>query len=182
MRRREFIALVGIAAGAPLAARAQQSARVARVVLWRGGIPSDTVVQRNVTVFRDTMRSLRWDDGGNLRLDVRWYPSTFTAEDMRVTAIELEGLGSDVIVTTGAPILGALHRQTKSIPVVFTQVTDPVSDGFVADLARPGGNITGFTIFEHSFAGKWLEMLKEVVPSIKRVAAMQNAGHPAWNA
>ena len=79
-------------------------------------------------------------------------------------------------------ILAALHRQTKTIPIVFTLVTDPVSDGFVASLARPGGNITGFTIFEHSFAGKWLEMLKEVVPSMTRVAVMQNPDHPAWNA
>ena len=85
-------------------------------------------------------------------------------------------------MTTGAPILAALHRQTKTIPIVFTMVTDPVSDGFVASLARPGGNITGFTIFEHSFAGKWLEMLKEVVPSMTRVAVMQNPDHPAWNA
>ena len=85
-------------------------------------------------------------------------------------------------MTTGAPILGALHRVTKTVPIVFTLVTDPVSDGFVASLARPGGNITGFTIFEHSFAGKWLEMLKEVVPGITRVAVMQNPDHPAWNA
>ena len=128
------------------------------------------------------MRGLGWDDGRNLRLDVRWYSASFTAEDLRVTAVELAALGPDVIVTTGAPILGALHRQTKAIPIVFTQVTDPVSDGFVANLARPGGNITGFTIFEHSFAGKWLEMLKEVVPKMTRVAVMQNAGHPAWSA
>ena len=106
----------------------------------------------------------------------------FTAEDTRAAAIELAALNPDVILTTGAPILAALHRQTKSIPIVFTMVTDPVSDGFVASFARPGGNITGFTIFEHSFAGKWLEMLKEVVPGMSRVAIMQNPDHPAWGA
>ena len=108
-----------------------------------------------------------------MRIDVRWYPPSFTVEELRATAVELAALGPDVIVTTGAPILGALHRQTKTIPIVFTQVTDPVSDGFVADLARPGGNITGLTIFEHSFAGKWLEMLKEVVPRIMRVTELK---------
>jgi putative ABC transport system substrate-binding protein len=101
---------------------------------------------------------------------------------MGVSAAELAALRPDVIVTTGAPILGALHRETKAIPIVFTQVTDPVSDGFVANLARPGSNITGFTIFEHSFAGKWLEMLKEIVPGMTNAAVMQGAGHPAWGA
>src|SRR4029077_13838236 len=94
---------------------------------------------------------------------------------------EFVALNPDVIVTTGAPILGALHRVTKTVPIVFTLVTDPVTDGFVASFARPGGKLTGFTIFEHSFAGKWLEMLKEVVPGITRVAVMQNSDHPAFN-
>ena len=85
-------------------------------------------------------------------------------------------------MTTGAPPFRGVHGVTKTVPIVFTLVTDPVSDGFVASLSRPGGNITGFTIFEHVFAGKWLEMLKEVVPSIIRVAVMQNPDHPAWNA
>ena len=97
-------------------------------------------------------------------------------------AAELAALGPDVIVTGTAPVLAAAHGRTKTIPIVFMQVTDPVSDGFVASLARPGGNVTGFTIFEHSFAGKWVEMLKEVVPTMTRVAVMQNPDHPAWNA
>jgi putative ABC transport system substrate-binding protein len=182
MRRRAFITMLGGAAAWPLAARAQQSARIARVVLWLGGSSGDPWVQRSAAAFGDTMRGLGWDDGRNLRIERRSYPASFTAEDMRAAAIELAALAPDAIVTTGAPILAALHRQTKTIPVVFTLVTDPVGDGFVANLARPGGNITGFTLFEHSFAGKWLEMLKEVVPSMTRVAVMQNAGHPAWNA
>jgi putative ABC transport system substrate-binding protein len=110
------------------------------------------------------------------------FPVTNAVEETRAAAAELAAQNPDVIVTTGAPILGALNRITKSLPIVFTLVTDPVNDGFVASLSRPGGNITGFTIFEHSFAGKWLEMLKETVPRITRVAVMQNQDHPAWNA
>src|SRR5687767_8635135 len=149
MRRREFLGVLGGAAvtsAYPLAARAQQSGRVARIVLWLGSSPSDPEVQRNASAFRDTMRGLGWDDGRNLRIDVRWYAASFTVEELRAIAVELAALGPDAIVTTGAPILGALHRQTKTIAIVFTLVTDPVSDGFVVNLARPGGNITGFTI------------------------------------
>jgi putative ABC transport system substrate-binding protein len=185
MKRREFISAIGGAlAGAvgPSAARAQRPDRVARIVLWVGGPPSDPAVGQNVAAFRDTMRVLGWSDGRDLRIDVRWYASSFTTDELRDTAAELAALGPDAIVTTGAPILGALHKATKTVPIVFTLVTDPVGDGFVANLARPGGNITGFTIFEHSFAGKWLEMLKEVVPGLTRVAVMQNTGHPAWHA
>jgi putative ABC transport system substrate-binding protein len=130
--------------------------------------------------FRDTMRGLGWIDGRNIKIEVR-FPTTNTVEENRAAAAEFVALNPDAIVTTGAPILGALHRVTKTVPIVFTLVTDPVSDGFVASLARPGGNITGFTIFEHAFAGKWLEMLKEVVPGIIRVAVLQNPDHPAWN-
>ena len=118
------------------------------------------------------MRGLGWIDGRNIKIDVR-FPTTNAVEETLAAAAELAALNPDVIVTTGAPILGALHSVTKTVPIVFTLVTDPVSDGFVASLSRPGGNITGFTIFEHSFAGKWLEMLKEVVPSITRVAVMR---------
>jgi putative ABC transport system substrate-binding protein len=180
MRRREFIALLGGATAMwPLAARAQQDGRIRHVIIWIGGSASDPTSQQRAVTFRDTMRGLGWIDGQNVTIDVR-FPTTNAAEETRAAA-ELAALNPDVIVTTGAPILGALHRVTKTVPIVFTLVTDPVTDGFVASLARPGGNITGFTIFEHSFAGKWLEMLKEVVPGITRVAVMQNPDHPAWN-
>ena len=184
MRRREFITLLGgAAAGWPCAGRAQQAGRVPRVAFWLGGGPStDSNAQRNAAALRDALRTLGWIEGRNVQIELRWGDASFTLEDTRKAAAELIALAPDVIVTTGAPILAALHRQTKTIPIVFTMVTDPVSDGFVASLARPGGNITGFTIFEHSFAGKWLEMLKEVVPSMTRVAVMQNPDHPAWNA
>jgi ABC-type uncharacterized transport system substrate-binding protein len=184
MRRREFITLLGGAAAAwPLTPRAQQMGQVPRVVLWLGGLgPSDPETQRAAAAFRESMRAFGWVDGRNLRIDLRWIGGAFSAQEMRAAAAETIALSPDVVVTTGAPILAALQSETKTIPLVFTFVTDPVSDGFVVSLTRPGGNITGFTIFDHSFAGKWLEMLKEAVPSMTRVAVMQNPDHPAWTA
>jgi putative tryptophan/tyrosine transport system substrate-binding protein len=182
VRRREFITLLGGAVAAwPFVAVAQQDDRIRHVMVWIGGSGSDPTSQQRAVAFRDSMRGLGWIEGRNVKIDVR-FPSTNAAEETRAAAAELAALNPDAIVTTGAPILGALHRVTKTVPIVFTLVTDPVTDGFVASLARPGGNITGFTIFEHSFAGKWLEMLKEVVPGITRVAVLQNSDHPAWNA
>jgi putative ABC transport system substrate-binding protein len=182
VRRRDLLTLLGGAVAArPVTARAQQDRRIRHVVVWIGGGSNDATSQLRSVTFRDTLRGHGWIDGRNIKIDVR-FPITNTAEETLAAAVELAALNPDVIVTTGAPILGALHRMTKTVPIVFTLVTDPVSDGFVASLARPGGNITGFTIFEHSFAGKWLEMLKEVVPSMTRVAVMQNPDHPAWNA
>lgn len=182
MRRRQFLGVLGGGVATwPLAARAQQPSRISRVVLWMGGLgPSDPQGQRNLKVFQDTLREHGWIDGRNLRVDLRRASAAFSQQEMHDGAAEVISLNPDAIVTTGAPILAALQRQTKNIPIVFTFVTDPVTDGFVASLARPGGNITGFTLFDHSFAGKWLEMLKEAVPSIQRVAVMQNTGHPAW--
>ena len=138
MRRREFLGVLGGAAAAwPFAARAQQT-RIRHVILWIGGSSNDPASQDRAVIFRDTMRGLGWIDGRNIKLDVH-YPTTNAAEETRAAAAELAALNPDVIVTTGAPILGALHRVTKTVPIVFTLVTDPVSDGFVASLARPGG-------------------------------------------
>jgi putative ABC transport system substrate-binding protein len=182
MKRRKFVTLLGSGAVAwPFAGVAQQAGRIRHVIVWIGGSANDPSSQQRAVTFRDTMRGLGWIDGHNVKIDVR-FPITNAAEETRAAAAELVALNPDLIVTTGAPILGALHRVTKTVPIVFTLVTDPVAYGFVASLARPGGNITGFTIFEHSFAGKWLEMLKEVVPGMTRVAVMQNPDHPAWNA
>jgi putative tryptophan/tyrosine transport system substrate-binding protein len=180
MRRREFIAgLCGAIAALPFAARAQQAGRMPRVLAWIGTNRNDPEFQMRAEVFRKTLAELGWVDGRNARIEVRW--SANTPEDIDSAAAEFAALQPDVIVTAGAPLLAAMHRQTKTVPIVFTLVTDPVSDGFVASLAHPGGNVTGFTIFEHSFAGKWLEMLKEVVPGVAKVAVMQNPDHPAWN-
>jgi ABC-type uncharacterized transport system substrate-binding protein len=136
-------------------------------------------MQRRHDIVRDALRELGWIDGRDVRLE---YRSSMNAEQNRAVVAEIAALSPSVILTGTAPVLAAAHRQTKTVPIVFIQVTDPVSDGFVESLARPGGNVTGFTIFEHSFAGKWLEMLKEVVPAMTRVAVMQNSDHPAWNA
>jgi putative ABC transport system substrate-binding protein len=181
MRRREFMTLLGGAAGWPLVARAQQDHRIRHVIVWIGGSSNDPTSQQRGVTFRDAMRGHGWIEGRNVKIDIR-FPTTNAPDETRAAAAEFAAINPDVIVTTGAPILGALHRVTKTVPVVFTLVTDPVTDGFVASLARPGGNITGFTIFEHSFAGKWLEMLKEVAPGITGVAVLQNPDHPAWNA
>lgn len=180
MRRRDLFKLVGgFAAVRPLSALAQQAGKMPLVLLWFGGAANDPEIQGRHRAVRDALRELGLVEGRNVRLE---YRSSTGADQNRAVAAELATLKPDVIVTGTAPVLAAAYRQTKTIPIVFTQVTDPVSDGFVASLARPGGNVTGFTIFEHSFAGKWLEMLKEVVPTITRVAVMQNPDHPAWSA
>jgi putative ABC transport system substrate-binding protein len=178
MRRRDFIASFGGAAiGWATAARAQ--GRPPLVLVWLGGSASDPETQTRNQTIREALQALGWVDGRNIRFE---YRSSLNAEQARAVAGELAALAPSVVVTGTAPVLAAAHRQTKTIPIVFMQVTDPVSDGFVASLARPGGNVTGFTIFEHSFAGKWLEMLKEVYPAMTRVAVVQNPDHPAWNA
>jgi putative ABC transport system substrate-binding protein len=181
MKRREFIMSAGAATMYwPRPTHAQQTGRVPLVMLWAGGPAADPDVQRRAGAFRTALQEFGWIDGRNVRIENHW-----TSSPLRTTEAEAAAMIAavpDVIVTTGAPILALVHRLTTTIPVVFTLVTDPVSDGFVTSLARPGGNVTGFTIFEHSFAGKWLEMLKEVTPSMTRVAVMQNPDHPAWNA
>jgi putative ABC transport system substrate-binding protein len=181
MKRRHFIALATTAMlAAPRLARAQQAGLVPLVRLWAGGRNDDSTVQGRAAAFRTALQELGWTEGRNIRIENIWTTTPLRTTDAEAAA--LVAPGAHVVVTTGAPILALVHRQTKTIPVVFTLVTDPVTDGFVNSLAHPGGNITGFTIFEHSFAGKWLEMLKEVVPSMTRVAVMQNPDHPAWNA
>jgi putative ABC transport system substrate-binding protein len=177
MRRREFIAGLGGAAVWPLTTRAQ--GRPPRVLVWLGGSPDDAETQARSQAIRATLQELGWTDRRNIRLEFRF---SIDAAQSRAVASEIATIGPDVILTGTAPVLAVAHRQTKTVPIVFMQVTDPVSDGFVASLSRPGGNVTGFTIFEHSFAGKWLEMLREVVPTMTRVAVVQNPDHPAWNA
>jgi putative ABC transport system substrate-binding protein len=177
MQRREFFGALGGAEAWPLTVYAEGQAPL--ILVWFGGKANDLEIQKRQHVIRDALRELGWVDGRNTRLE---YRSSMNAEQSRAVAAEIAALSPSVILTGTAPVLAAAHRQTRTVPIVFVQVTDPVSDGFVASLARPGGNVTGFTIFEHSFAGKWLEMLKEVVPAMTRVAVMQNPDHPAWNA
>jgi putative ABC transport system substrate-binding protein len=179
MKRRKFITLLGgAAAGWPVVAHAQQGERMRRIGFWVGEPENNPDAQRRVGAFKQGLQSLNWREGQNIKIEYRW--AVLDLDRIHDDATSLVALDPDVIVTTGAPTVAALHQVTRSIPIVFTFVTDPVRDGFVKSLSHPGGNITGFTIFEHTMAGKWLEMLKEAAPHITRVAVMQNPEHPAW--
>jgi putative ABC transport system substrate-binding protein len=177
MRRREFITLLGgVAAAWPLATRAQPE-HMRRVGIFMDLSEQDQEGQTRVAAFRKGLQDLGWIEGRNLRSDIRW-----TAGDparMRRYAAELVGLAPEVIMNGGLPTLVAMQQETRTIPIVFAQVLDPVGAGFVESLSRPGGNITGFTLFEASMAGKWLAALKEVratlvlVPGDRRVLAFQ---------
>ena len=169
MRRREFITLLGSAAAiGPLAARAQQPMR--RVGLLMSRVESDPDGQARVRAFVDALQQLGWADGRNVRLDIRWAAKS---ADSDKHAAELVSLTPDVIFATGSMNLAAVQRMTHSVPIVFANVIDPVGAGYVASLARPGGNTTGFSAFEYSLSGKWLELLREISPTLKRTAARQ---------
>ena len=176
MRRREFIGIVGSTVAWPLALRAQQG-RVRRVGVFMDLAESDVEGQARVAAFRRGMSELGWEEGRNVRFEYRW-----TAGDpvlMRRYAAALVDLGPEVIMNGGLPTLAAMQQETRTIPIVFAQVLDPVGGGFVDSLARPGGNITGFVSFEYSMAGKWLETLKAVAPHITRVAAIRDLASPS---
>ena len=172
MRRREFITLLGGAAAWPLAARAQQPEPMRRIgVLFPGGA-DDQGGQARLTAFLQGLQSLGWTDGRNVRIEYRWGGND--AERLRKLAEELAELAPDVILATGTEALGRLLQTTRTIPIVFVQVTDPVGGGFVKSLARPGGNATGFSALEYGMSGKWLELLKQMAPGIARAAVIRN--------
>jgi putative tryptophan/tyrosine transport system substrate-binding protein len=171
MRRREFVILLGgsTAAAWPLAARAQNRLRVVGVLLAMA--PDDPEAQLRIKAFEAGLRELGWTEGRNLRLEYRWAVGDATL--LRKQATELVGLAPDLILATSTPVLAAL-RQEKTLPIVFVQVTDPIGGGFVPNLARPGGSLTGFTSFEFTIGSKWLEALKHVAPAVTRVALIFN--------
>jgi putative tryptophan/tyrosine transport system substrate-binding protein len=176
MRRRAFIALLGGAASWPLVARAQQAERVKRIgVLFvqRAGDPEG---QARLGAFVQALRQSGWIEGGNVRIDARW--AADDAERQRC-AQELVALAPDVILASASQSVAALQRLTRSIPIVFANVIDPVGAGFVKSLARPGGNTTGFTAFEYSISGKWLELLREMAPRVTRVAVLRDPSFAA---
>jgi putative ABC transport system substrate-binding protein len=172
MRRREFITLLGGAVTWPLIARAQQPERMRRLGLLMGYAENDPLSQPWIAAFLKGLSELGWSDNRNLHIDYRW--ASADVDRFKQFAKELVALKPDVILAHSTPVTAALQRETTDIPIVFVIVSDPVGAGFVASLARPGGNITGFINFEDSMGGKWLELLKEVAPAVKRAAIMFN--------
>jgi putative tryptophan/tyrosine transport system substrate-binding protein len=173
MRRRRFITLLGgAAAGWPLAARAQQAERVRRVGVFMNFAPDDPAAQTRLTRFLQRLQELGWTDGRNLHVDVRW--GAGDPLRIRQAASELVSLAPDVILSTGSPTTGPLLQATRTLPIVFVQVADPVGAGFIEQLARPGGNATGFSNFEYEMSGKWLELLNQVAPKVRRVAVLRD--------
>src|SRR5215468_10836614 len=172
MRRRELITLLCGAAVWPLAARAQQPERMRRIGVLMGYAENDWEAQAWLAAFREALQKLGWTEGRNVRIDTRW--SRADTEMMKRFAQELVALQPDLILSQVTPTTAALLQQTRTIPIVFAMVADPVGSGFVANMSRPGGQVTGFTTLEGSLGGKWLELLKEVAPRIARVAVLFN--------
>ena len=166
MRRRDFIAVLGGAAAWPLAARAQQDSAPRRLGVLMPSAPDDQEIKKDLTAFTRQLQSLGWTEGGNLRVDYRWWGGD--SQKMQAYAKELVDARPDIIFVRSTPATAALFKNTRSIPIVFAVVSDPVGEGFVTSLARPGGNVTGFTNAEASLSGKWLGLLKEVAPKMTR--------------
>jgi putative ABC transport system substrate-binding protein len=173
VRRREFIRLIGGAALWPLAALAQQAEPMRRIGVLLNLAADDPETAPRLQVFLRALQELGWREGVNLRLDYRW--SVDDPDRARTYAAELIALNPDVILVHGSPIMRQVQRVNRNVPVVFVSVADPVGGGFVATLARPGGNSTGFTNLEYSLAGKWLELLKQIMPQLRRAAVIRNA-------
>src|ERR1700689_885196 len=173
MRRREFIGLVGgLAIAWPLGARAQQGDRMRRIgILWATS-EDDPVAQARQAAFLQGLQQLGWVDGQNVRIDVRWAAGNLI--NARQYAAELVTLAPDVILASGGAIMGPLLQATHTVPIVFTIVTDPVGTGLIDGLSRPGGNATGFMMFEYSLCGKWLALLKEIAPGVTRAAVLRD--------
>ena len=174
MKRREFMALLGGAAAAwPLAARAQQPERMRRIGVFINPVADDPVTQARLAAFVEGLQQLGWTDGRNLRIDTRW--SAGNPDDTRKYAAELVALAPDVILVNGSAAAGPLLQVTRTVPIVFVNVVDPVGAGFVKSLSRPDGNATGFIAFEYGLSGKWLELLKEIAPGVTRAAVIRGS-------
>jgi len=173
IERRKFLATLGGAAVAwPLVARAQQPERVGRIGVLMAYAQNDREYQSYLAAFREELQKLGWTEGRNVQIDYRW--AALDPELMRRFARELIALQPDVILSSSSPTTASLLQETRSIPIIFANIADPVGSGLVASLSRPGGNATGFMLFEGSLAGKWLELLKEIAPRVSRVAAVFN--------
>jgi putative tryptophan/tyrosine transport system substrate-binding protein len=174
MRRREFVGLCGaVAATWPIALRAQQGERVRRIGVLMASTLDDPESQARIAAFQQSLQQLGWIDGRNVSIDTRW--ATTNPDDIRRHAAELAALTPDVILAgTGTATVAPLLQATRTVPIVFALVIDPVGAGFVHSLARPGGNATGFTVFEYGMSGKWLELLKQLSPAVTRAAVLRD--------
>jgi putative ABC transport system substrate-binding protein len=177
IRRREFTVALGGAATWPLAARAQQGDRVRRIGVLIPAAADDPESLARVGAFLQGLQELGWTDGRNVRIEYRW--GSGNAERIRKFAAELVALAPDVILANGTSAMGPLQQETRNVPIVFVNVADPVSSGFVASLARPGGNATGFSAVEYSFGGKLLELLKQIAPRVTRAAVVRDPSSPS---
>ena len=172
--RREFVAVIGGASAAwPLAARAQKAERIRRIGVLNAGAGDDPDLQARTGAFLQGLQQLGWTEGHNLRIDYRW--GAGDADDTRKYAAELVALAPEVILSSGAAAVAPLLQVTRTVPIVFVGVVDPVGAGFVDSLARPGGNATGFILFEYSLSGKWLELLKQIAPGVTRAAVIRDS-------
>jgi putative ABC transport system substrate-binding protein len=173
MKRRKFLAhIVGAAVAWPLAARAQQAEQMRRIGILMSIGESDPLSVMHMKSFQEGLRELGWVEGRNVRFDYRWAEGD--ADRYRTYAAELVNLGPDVILTSSTPAARAQQQASRTIPIVFVSISDPVADGFVASLATPGGNMTGFSNYDPAMVGKWLELLKEIAPNTKKVAVLYN--------
>ena len=173
MQRREFITLLGGAAAAwPFTARGQQPERMRRIGVLMSVTADDPEGKARFTAFQQGLQQLGWVDGRNVRFDIRWPGGN--ADEIRKFAAELATLAPDVILATGSATVGPLLQVTRAVPIVFVVVVDPVGAGYIASLARPGGNATGFTAFEYGLSAKWLELLKQIAAGVTRVAVLRD--------
>jgi putative ABC transport system substrate-binding protein len=172
MRRRDFISFLGSTAAMwPLSARAQQGGRMRRIGMLMGLVEGDPQARKYLSAFQESLGALGWHDGLNVQID---YRATADLEGMRSHAVELISLGPELIVTYTTPATNAVRQTMRNVPIVFVAVSDPIGTGFVESFSRPGGYITGFTNFEATMGGKWLELMHDIAPSVKRVAMLYN--------
>jgi putative tryptophan/tyrosine transport system substrate-binding protein len=177
MQRREFLTLLGVAAAAwPMAARAQQRERMRRIGALMNTASDDPLNPSRITEFAQGLQELGWSAGRNVQIDYRWTGGN--ADRARTLAAELVALKPDVIVTLGASHVTAVQQASGTVPIVFLAVTDPVGGGLVASMSRPGGNVTGFILFEYSMSAKWLELLKQISPGLTRAAVIRDPSNP----
>jgi putative tryptophan/tyrosine transport system substrate-binding protein len=170
MGRRDFIKVIGSGAVAwPLFARAQQFERMRRIGVLMAFAKDNPEGLARIAAFVKELQRLGWTDGRNIQIEYRW-----DTGDLRKVATELVALSPDAILASSTPAVAALQQATRTVPIVFTQVVDPVSAGFVASLPKPGGNMTGFTVFDYEIAAKWLELLKDIAPNVTRVGVIRD--------